>query len=444
MNILKDYLNQNFSSRASHEHLPGWFRDHLGVVIKTEPIDDDPGELLYLFKYHQLEAKWLEPVVHACRGTIMSYDETNGWLYESRPFDKFFNLHEGHCPLFSDEALEERLQTTGLIAAEKVDGSLLQMWWDQYKGEWRISSSGAITPVPIGPFGETLEDLFWENHPMIDNGNPAVLEAWKSGNYVGTEDQLLNKNCTFLFELHTRHNMIVTDYGRARLVLLGIRNNTTGAYARHHISRIEGVFGGAPYRQVGAKNTVACGSSDLVSNRKELLQWIEDQHTQNPEKYGHMPEGFVLKCPITLVPLAKIKTDAYVQSHRLSDKLRWEKTAINAVFTNTYDDVCGALSEMRREIADAHRDEITEMQKQIISVARGFEGRVYKTQKAYALAVQEKFPKGVLPQYQAFFFRCKDSVLSGRDLESVFTGWVKEQATSLTRAFARRHKISGE
>jgi hypothetical protein len=150
---------------------------------------------LVLLKYHQIESPMGDPLVQQCRGLIL--DEARDWEIVSWPFDKFFNLGEGHA---------RSIDWKSARVLEKLDGSLMQLY--MYGGEWQVGTSG--TPDGSGEVngcGFTFAELFWRVWKELGYQLPDVEDA-------GT---------TFLFELMTPYNRVVVRHDQNRIALIGMR-----------------------------------------------------------------------------------------------------------------------------------------------------------------------------------------------------------------------------
>lgn len=162
---------------------------------------------LICLKYSQIDSPFAEPIVRECRGIIL--DEADNWRVVARTFDKFFNYGEGHAAT---------LDWSTARVQEKLDGSLMQLYW--YQGEWRVASSG--TPDASGNVvstqmegKESFAELFWRTH--------------SAGYSLPTPK---HRHETFAFELMTPQNRVVVRHSEPRLVLLGVRDNITGKERR--------------------------------------------------------------------------------------------------------------------------------------------------------------------------------------------------------------------
>lgn len=141
-------------------------------------IEDGP---YILIKYEQFSSDMSDPLVQECRGIIFRGDKC-----VCRPFKKFFNVQEPQAAT---------IHWNSAVVLEKVDGSLMKVWYDE---GWHLSTSNTIDAFKASAcglgysFGEIFErcaqmklDKFCEN---------------------------LNKNFTYLFELTAPEIQVVIPY----------------------------------------------------------------------------------------------------------------------------------------------------------------------------------------------------------------------------------------
>lgn len=151
---------------------------------------------LVLFKYDQIDSPMSESICQEARGIIL--DETEHWNVVCWSFKKFFNLFEGN-------AAKIDLKTAKCL--EKLDGSLIQMYW--YGDKWNVATLGVADAS--GPVSNLLGDisfaeLFWN--------------TWKDLKYPIPHE----KHICFAFELMTPFNRIICKYSNSRIALIGARD----------------------------------------------------------------------------------------------------------------------------------------------------------------------------------------------------------------------------
>jgi hypothetical protein len=174
----------------------------LAKAIETFKLKTNVCENKILLKYNQLESPMAFEETQDCRGLILERDT---WKVMSLAFRKFFNHEEGHAA---------KIDWNTAKILEKVDGSLIQLYWDWHKNQWLVGTTG--TPEADGEvnnkFGTTFAKLFWTTlKNMVPNFHEAVL----------------TKGFTYAFELTTPYNIVVKPHETSSLTLLGVRNLET-------------------------------------------------------------------------------------------------------------------------------------------------------------------------------------------------------------------------
>lgn len=87
-------------------------------------------EGFYLYNYNNaVLVPRDDPIIRMCRGLVL---DNNGQLV-SMPFRRFFNYHEPECDKVDWESAEVQ---------EKMDGSLISVWWTG--SEWEVTTRGSF------------------------------------------------------------------------------------------------------------------------------------------------------------------------------------------------------------------------------------------------------------------------------------------------------------
>lgn len=391
MSQLLKYLNENHPNAKGVESS---FKDKFGVNVKQE-------DYLYLFKYGIIESRWIHDITWECRGAILRHLPNNTWEFASRPWDKFFNQHEGHCPLFGPTAF--KTAAPDLAVVEKADGSCIQYWFDTELNHWRVSTLGTITTCNVSESQLTFEDLFRQTVTEIN-------------------DDSLDKDYTYLFELCCDENRIITKYKLDHAVLLGARNKKTGKYLSYQmLSEVRKNFYNT--RLPIVKNL----KNINVSNIDEMRDWVEQQ--SKTDSYGEYPEGFVLYNINEWKPVAKLKNETYVSLHHVGggDLKHSKKQVTNAVFSGYLDDIYGVLNNNLTKFADEMVEiakNMNEYLSQKCELMNNFNDELkFINRKEFAIHLQQNVDK----KYHSYFFEN----LNGEDLsvnsdpEKIFK-WMKK------------------
>lgn len=158
-----------------------------------------------LLKYNQLNADFSNPIVRECRGSIFRLSDGK-WICVCHPFDKFGNYGESYVP---------ELDWKTIRVTEKIDGSLIKVWYD--RGEWHVSTNGTI-------------DAFKAYIGQEKGDNTLTFgELFKCA--VGNRywNEFLDDLCiykTYMFELTSSYTQIVIPYDLG-VYYLSCRDNTT-------------------------------------------------------------------------------------------------------------------------------------------------------------------------------------------------------------------------
>lgn len=153
-----------------------------------------------IFTYSQIDSDFYSPLVRECRGIIL---DMNTLTPVCVPFYKFGNYGEGYVP--NIDWATARVQ-------EKVDGSLIKVWW--YGDEWCVSTNGTVDAKDatidsdIIPY-KSFYDLFVE-------ASKNVLDYSR-----------LNKEHSYMFELVSPFNRVVVPHQKIKIYHIGTRNNKT-------------------------------------------------------------------------------------------------------------------------------------------------------------------------------------------------------------------------
>jgi hypothetical protein len=237
--LVCDYLQDHTFEQLEDEH---------GVCVR--PSQDFTK---YSLNYDQLAIKRGDRLAEQCRGMVIrplemtrirvaldwkqervGYVEVVAW-----PMDRFYN----HGDV---SAAEVDWSDPGLRVYEKLDGTMVVLYWDALKCQWHAATRSvpeADVPIKTDDLvmgDKTFSKLFWEalyttwhdDWLNIDSGDPPELADILKQNF--------DHNLTYVFELTGPHNRVVVRYDAPRVTLLAVRHPVTGEEHDIHRTRPSG------------------------------------------------------------------------------------------------------------------------------------------------------------------------------------------------------------
>ena len=154
----------------------------------------------FILKYNQIKSNFNNEIVRECRGSIFKKTD-KGYKCVCMPFFKFGNYGESYVePIDWDTASVQ----------EKVDGSLIKLWYD---GEWHWSTNGTIN-AQNAPIVETEYQNFYDLIKLAVKDDFSFLDE-------------LDLNVCYMFELVSPYSKVVVPYKDTALYLIGARKMTT-------------------------------------------------------------------------------------------------------------------------------------------------------------------------------------------------------------------------
>jgi len=151
----------------------------------------------------------------------------------------------------------------------------------------------------------------------------------------------LDNDIVPIFEYVSPNNRIVIPYSNSGLVLLRLRNNTTGSYLdiNKYSNRYDGI-------------SVALEHDHTLEDLIELKKVIEDK------------EGWVVQ--FENGKMAKVKTDWYIDRHRLyTEDINKENTLISMILNETIDDVISQIDDVKKNEIESISNKINKYIKSI-------------------------------------------------------------------------------
>lgn len=173
------------------------------------------GELegLVLLEYSQFESDFSNPIVKECRGLIL--DSYADWQVVSYGFNKFLNAGEPGA---------DEIDWSTARTQAKLDGSNVKIGFWHRGGRWLISTLAVIDAEKskVASFGDSPLDTPPKGCSTYGGAARTLLAP-----IVGANFEKLSKYHTYIFELLSRWNKVVIDYGDFKLYHIGTRDNLT-------------------------------------------------------------------------------------------------------------------------------------------------------------------------------------------------------------------------
>lgn len=282
-----NYLNTHLNSGETYLEALQSLKDEFAIKNSNNP----QYRGLFVLNYCQIGSPKTHPYTRECRSLVVEYLESDHrFRVVSRSFDRFFNLNE----------VENNLDISNCVAYEKIDGSLVSVFF--YKGEWLYRTKSMI--MPEGKINDS--DLTWKE--LIES---AINLSCTS---------IMLRSYTYIFEVVSPENRVVTKYNNKEAYLLNIRNNKYGDYTEDHI---------LPFKRP---------KSYKFSNEEDIKQFVES--------LPDLQEGVVVYENNS--PALKIKSSAYVVAHRLrGETVVTGKRIMDLLFMNEHHEFLAIFPEYK-------------------------------------------------------------------------------------------------
>lgn len=279
-------------------------------TIKDFKLKTREYENKILLKYDQLVSPTLMalPEMQDCRGLIL---EKGTWKVMSLAFRKFFNSEEGNA---------HKIDWLTACILEKLDGTLIQVYWDWHKQEWFAGTTGTAEGEGEvnNKYGTTFNDLFWET---ISNKYNFSKELWTS---------VVSKEHVYVFELTTPYNIVVKPHAESSATLLTVRNLTTLKEASYNELIDVGDSFGLPVVKSFDLNAKNAGA---VIKTLENMPWSDEGYVIVDANFNRV----------------KIKNPAYVAVHHLKGKSA-EHNILTIVKSNEIEEFASTFPERKEEL----------------------------------------------------------------------------------------------
>lgn len=262
-----------------------------------------------MFKYDQIHSDFKIPLVQEARGIIFEegkWDKPVCWA-----FNKFGNYGESYVP---------EIDWSTAFVTEKVDGSLIKLWYDC--GCWHISTNGTIDAYKA-PLNDVKYDSF---------GDYFIATCKK---YYPNESELfddaLMPEFTYMFELVGPHNRVVVPYEESKIYFLGARYNESG--------------------EEYSSNAIIAKwlSIEKFDRPKQYPLTSLEECIKAAEEFDWQQEGFVV-CDGNFNRV-KVKSPAYILAHYArNNNVITKRHLIKVVLANEVEEFICYASEYKEEV----------------------------------------------------------------------------------------------
>lgn len=297
--------------------------------------------------YDQIEAKESDPLSQQCRGLILREEFFD---IVAAPMFRFFN--------FEQTGVAESIDWNSAKIEEKLDGSLLVVYFDQCMKKWFVATrSRPEANVPVDDSVLTFTDL----------ANIAVNKICNLPDINSFMSRLQNvENKTFCFELTSPVNKIVCHYEDFNLTLLAVRDI--------QILEEEDPKPYADELGISVVNTYSFTS---------LIDLVELVRSWNPKDH----EGVVVKD--SQFRRIKIKSPAYVAYNHMRDSLSTSiRGCMEVILLEKDDDVIPMVPEFIANRIKKLKPSVVELFK---VTQKDFDELSHiQDMKVFALAAQKK------------------------------------------------------
>ena len=324
-------------------------------VLTDEPfnlkVSRDDGYVM--FKYNQLSSNFNLKKVQEARGIIFLEGEWGRPVCHA--FDKFGNYGESYVP---------DIDWNSAVVTQKVDGSLMKVWWDEY---WHISTNGTIDA-----FKADIGDARVANYGQL------FLKHFTEKDLNFEEFfQALDRRYTYLFELVSPYNRVVIPYEKTQLYFLGYRNENNLIIPFHRASDLTSII---DYFQIKLPKHYPLHSLSACIEAAKDLSWDEEGYVVDDANGNRV----------------KIKSPAYVVAHHTrANGVITTKSLINIILINETEEFLTYAEDYREQVKDIKKKMEAAAAVHEIALA-GVKACEYQSRKEYADMVN-KYPSYIRP-----------------------------------------------
>lgn len=276
---------------SKHENWRDILKDEYKITVKEE-------YPFAIFNYG-IDCDFSDPIVQEARGIIIDLENLEVVCW---PFRKFGNYNESYA---------DKIDWNSAKVQDKIDGSIIKLWWNRMSGKWQFFTNGTIN-ADTALANQMTQETFFDVIRKADNYNEIILRL-----------PIFNKDCTFIFELVSPETQVVVKYPKSHLYHIGTRNNISG-------QEMDSDIGIEKPKEYKLKNL-----DDCIAAADEL------NRSNDGQVHGLKKEGFVVVDENW--NRIKIKSPDYLMLHRMSSNANFSKERIIGMIrdgTVSVKDIC--------------------------------------------------------------------------------------------------------
>lgn len=254
----------------------------LQALIDEFHIDVSDYEDRVVLNYNQIDSPRFHPICDECRALIL---RKGTWEVLARSFDRFYNVGEGQD--WKDFPVEKA------HIYEKLDGSLISVYNDG--NGWHPATRKKAFAEGGTAFGLDFKELFEK-----------AIEGKKVNTFLATSSPFF----TYIFELTSPMNRVVTPYSETKVTLIGARNNLDGyEFGKELLDSI------AKDMDVARPKIYECNTFEEVTRKAEELETMDEGFVLTVEQAGSFRR---LKCKNSkYLAIAHMRNNGAVSPRRI-------------------------------------------------------------------------------------------------------------------------------
>lgn len=324
---------------------------------------------LAIFNYG-IEADFADPLIQEARGIIINVKTKDVVCFPFRKFGKW------------DEYYADTIDWSSARVQEKLDGSIIKLWWNDITKEWQFSTNSTINAK--------------DAHIHLDDDTNFLDIIKMAVNYGDIPFETLDKTCTYIFELESPYTKVVIPHTITKLIHIGTRSNITG-------------------KEFSVDIGIEKPEEYSLGSLEQCLQAIDSFCTKNGKDgkiSGIEHEGFVVVDKY--YNRIKIKGRIYMILHSLTECPKRTKDILIEMLWNNEISIIGMISQVPEystliKYYDFKLDELRTNAANIVHFAR----RIYKmsdnNRKEVALNIKDC-------ELSAVGFRSLDNCMTSDDI----------------------------